>query len=168
MIIDSKGKLFGKISIIDILIVLVLLAAIAGVGYKYAASKTTTPFTVKDDIRMKFYGAEVPEYAANSVKAGDTVKDLVKGTVFGTVKEVVVDKAISVASTDRGEIVQASRPGFASIMITVEGKGLLGDGRSGVTIDNSEYYIGDAIDKLRAGNAALYYNVRVYDISKKR
>jgi len=32
MIIDSKGKLFGKISIIDILILVVLIAGIAEYG----------------------------------------------------------------------------------------------------------------------------------------
>jgi len=35
MIIDSKGKLFGKISIIDILILVVLIAGIAGVWVKF-------------------------------------------------------------------------------------------------------------------------------------
>ena len=33
--LDEKGRLFGKINIVDLLIVLVLIAAVAFVGIKY-------------------------------------------------------------------------------------------------------------------------------------
>lgn len=36
MIIDSKGKLFGKVSIIDILVLVVLVAGIAGVWANFS------------------------------------------------------------------------------------------------------------------------------------
>ena len=35
MIIDKKGKLFGKINIIDLLLIIILVAAIGIFGYKY-------------------------------------------------------------------------------------------------------------------------------------
>ncbi|HAA43417.1 MAG TPA: hypothetical protein DCE02_05365, partial [Ruminiclostridium sp.] len=38
MIIDSKGKLFGKISIIDILILAVIIAGTAGVWHMFFRS----------------------------------------------------------------------------------------------------------------------------------
>ena len=39
MIIDNKGRLFGKISIIDILIVVIIIVAVAGIGSKFVKSK---------------------------------------------------------------------------------------------------------------------------------
>ena len=40
MLIDEKGRLFGKINIVDFLVVAVILLAIAGVGYKLISSSS--------------------------------------------------------------------------------------------------------------------------------
>ena len=33
-VVDEKGKIFGKLNIIDLLVILLLIAAVALVGYK--------------------------------------------------------------------------------------------------------------------------------------
>lgn len=40
--IDKKGKLFGKLNIIDLLVIIVILAIVAVVGYKVLENKNTT------------------------------------------------------------------------------------------------------------------------------
>lgn len=40
-VIDEKGKLFGKINLIDLLVVLVILAVVAGVFWKLAGDEVT-------------------------------------------------------------------------------------------------------------------------------
>ena len=96
MIIDSKGKLFGKVSIIDIIIIIVVIAAIAGVGYKLKQSNTITLTTKTDKVRLTFFSEESTEYAVKAVKVGDVVKDIDQGTTFGrVVEDIKTDKAMS-------------------------------------------------------------------------
>jgi len=153
VIIDSKGKLFGKISIIDILIVLVVIGIIAGVGYKFTRSKTPTVFTKQDTLEVEFFVEEVLDAVANSIKIGDAAKEAVQNASFGTVKDIKIDKAISYAADDKGEYKVSSRPGYSSVVITTEAKGIYGS--NGTTIGSAEYYIGSYMT-LRVGNAALY------------
>ena len=162
MIIDSKGKLFGKVSIIDILIVLIVLAAVAGVAYKFTKSKTASPFVKLDNLEIKFYQEEVPEYVAKAVKRGDLAVESEQNSVFGRVTDIKVDKSVSWSQTPIGEIIQSTKPGYSSVLITIEGKGIYGD--SGVRIGNADYYIGRTT-LLKVGNAIFYG--RIYDIRKK-
>lgn len=161
MIIDSKGKLFGKVSIIDILIVLVIIAGVGGVTYKFNKSKAVTPFTKTEDIQIVFFTEDIPDYVAQSIKQGDLVKDRVSNSVFGRVKEVKIDKGIFYAPNDRGEMVASSKPGYVSLMLTVEGQGIYTD--NGVTFGNVDYYINKTLE-VRAGNTAIW--TRVYNIRK--
>lgn len=152
MLIDSKGKLFGKISIVDILILAVILIFVAFMGMKYIKAGAATPFTNKDKIEIAFYGNEVFDYAANSVKKGDIVKDSVRNSVFGTVTEVSVEESKSYASDSSGKYATSPKEGYKSIYITVEGEGLYSD--AGVEFDSSSYYVGRSID-LNVGNSSF-------------
>lgn len=162
MIMDEKGKLFGKISIVDILIVLVVLAAIAGVGYKFAKSKVASPFVKPDTIQIQFYGEEIPDYAAKAVKKGDAGVDPVKNSVFGSVTDVKIDKSASYGTDAKGQYVRSSKDGYSSIYVTLEGSGTYSD--NGVKFGSDLYFIGKTME-VRVGNTALW--VRISDIRKK-
>jgi len=161
MFIDKKGKLFGKVSIIDILIVLIVIAGAAGLAYKVKNSRTITPFTKTDNIQIVFIADETLEFVADAIKPGDVVKDLVKGTVFGEVKSITKKESVTRIATDDGRIVVASKPGYVSVEVIVEGKGVYTD--TGVTFDNADYYIGKSFE-VKVGNTATY--LRIYDLKK--
>lgn len=168
MIIDNKGKLFGKVSIIDILIVLIVVGAIAGVGYKFGKAKIVNPLTgAKDGIQIQFYSAEVLDYAAKSVKIGDPVVDVLQNVTVGKVKEVKIGKSASPASGSTGDWAAAPKPGYASLLVTVDTEGKYGN--SGVTIGNGVFYVGQSFERFTIGNAAFNFNsIKVYDIKKTR
>lgn len=165
MVIDSRGKLFGKISIIDIMIVVILMAAIAGVGYKFSKSGTIGSSAKADDLEIVFYAEEVPDYAAQAIKIGDIVKDGVQNSTFGRVKDIKIGDSVSWAQAENGEWFPSTKKGYVSIYITAEGKGIFED--SGVSIDSSDYFIGLTIDRLRAGNSAFNFVAIIHDIKKK-
>src|SRR3989339_1801566 len=102
MLIDKKGKLFGIVSIIDILVVVVIIISILGISYKFLYSKTVSPFVKADKIVLKFYAEEVPDFAANNIQINSQVKDFEKGTNFGIVTHSKVDKSVSFVETDKG------------------------------------------------------------------
>lgn len=158
MLIDKKGKIFGKISVIDIIILAVVIAAVAGLSYKFTNLKTSA----KDDITIQFYSEESPDFTVSKVNTGDIVKDPVKNTVFGKVTDKKIDKSIVYSANSKGEIVVSTKPNSSSILITTEGKGSFS--KSGVTIGTADYTIGKTME-IRVGNTSFW--VRVYNIQKK-
>lgn len=164
MIIDNKGKLFGKISIIDILIFLIIVAVVAGLGYKLTRSKSGSPvFTKQDEIEVKFRHDDVPEFVVRAIKEGDPVRESVQNASFGKVSNVETGESIVWLDTEDGQSVKGSREGYYSVEITMNAKGIMGS--SGVTIDKANYYVGQTLT-LYVGNAGLYSG-RISDIRKK-
>jgi len=169
MIISKDGKLFGKVSIVDILILLVIIGAVGGAVYKFAKSNTASPIFSKqeDDIRIQFYQPEVPEFIAKAVKIGDPVRESVQGTSFGTVSDIAIGESVSFGADENGNIVKASKEGYVSVLITMDAKGIIGE--NGVTIGKSIYHVGETVT-LYVGNAGFYSSYstgRIADISIK-
>lgn len=157
MLIDSKGKLFGRISIVDILIVVMILGVIGGVGYKFKKSSTSTPFAKKDTVQVTFYHPEANNYVEGTIKAGDIVRDKATGSVFGKVVSVSTDKAVSVGTNSEGQMVNTSNPRQRSITLVVEGEGIYKDGKSeqGVSFDNTDFFVNSSVE-LRVGDTTLW------------
>ena len=160
----AKNKKGRKIGIIDIIIIFVILTAAIGVGYKYNKDKAATPYTVKtEDVVIVYYSEEVPESAAKAVKVGDPVREALQNASFGQVSDVEIDKSVSWARNQKGELVKSTREGYSSITVTMNAKGVIGN--NGVTIDKSVYYIGQTIT-LYVGNSS-FSNGRISEIRKK-
>ncbi len=161
MIIDQKGKLFGKISIVDILIVVIIIAAVAGVYYKFGKTAASNILTKTDTVQIGFFMEDAPDYAVNSVKLGDTVKDRSQNVLLGKVISATPGPSIVFYPDSTGVVRSSSKPGYASIAIMVEGQGAYSD--TGVTINGIEYYINKQFE-TRVGPANFY--MRVSDIKK--
>ena len=58
--IDEKGRLFGKVNIVDLLIVIIILAAAAFLGYKLLGPQSTAANTQK--VLVTLYCEETPNY----------------------------------------------------------------------------------------------------------
>lgn len=153
MLIDNKGRLFGKVSIIDLVIILIVVAAVAGIGYKYAKSQIISPLSKTQNFIMTFQEDERPEFAVNAIKAGDIVKDKLSGVVIGKVTKVEIGPSKSYGNDSQGKWVQSPKPGYVSYFITVKGSGLLAP--SGVTIGGTEFCINKQ-DTTKFGNSLLY------------
>lgn len=162
MLIDDKGKLFGKINIIDLTIIFIIIGMAFGAWYKFGMSKDKVFGNQETSLQFQFYKEEVPDFIASSIKPGDIVIEPIQNIEFGRVKEVKVDKAISWDNTPKGETKPFSKPGYSSICLTVEGKGIFTD--RGVKIGVGMYFIGKEYE-IRVGNSALY--PRISDIKKK-
>jgi len=153
MIIDNKGKLFGKVSIVDIMIVLVVLAAIAGVAYKVTRNDSITPFAKLDTIQTELYFEEMTDFAAESLKVGAIVKEQSMGATLGKVIAVYSAPSISYGVANDGSIVQTTKPGYSSVRIVIEGNGKYGE--NGVYFDNAAYYINSSY-AFFVGNTKLW------------
>lgn len=158
MFIDDKGKLFGKVSIIDALIVLILIGLVAGFVFKTAKSKTIMEKT--STMQIQFFSEEAPEYVGTTIPIGASVRDAERGTVFGTVKDKKIDGAVSFGSAQSGEIVKSSKPNYSSILLTVNGNGILNE--NGLTIGGFEYNVGRTVT-LKVGTTIFI--ARIYSMN---
>ena len=66
--IDEKGRLFGKVNIVDLLIVIIILAAGAFLGMKLLGPDSAVANTQK--VRVTLYCEETPNYVAEQLEAG--------------------------------------------------------------------------------------------------
>ena len=62
--IDENGRLFGKVNIVDLLIVIIILAAAAFLGYKLLGPESTAANTQK--VLVTLYCEETPNYVTRS------------------------------------------------------------------------------------------------------
>ena len=95
MIIDNKGKLFGKINIIDLLIVIVIAAAVLLVAFKTVlpiggsgSSVSETIAKENVDVYFEFFAEEVPDYVVDgTMNVGDIVTEVGTDNVMGEIVE---------------------------------------------------------------------------------
>lgn len=162
MLIDEKGRLFKKINILDLVIILIILAAGIFVFQKFNTAGLKTIFTDTDKVSIEFYVEDCPDYLSQSMEVGQTAKDKVTNSTFGKVTDIEVGPSIFFASNDEGKMVSSSREGYVSLKITVDGEGIIND--MGVTYNNIDYYVWKYVE-LRVGNSLV--NTRVRSIVEK-
>lgn len=165
MLFDKKGKLFGKISIVDILIVVIIVAVIGGVYYKFGRSGTVTAFTKTDTVQVSFYSESIPKYIVDSIKVGDVAKDRVQTIVIGKVVDVKVEPDRQYEPNSEGKVILSSRPDYCSVTVVVEGQGIYA-ASSGVTFGGVEYFVNKPATEMRFGNSFFY--AKISDIKKAK
>lgn len=163
MLIDKNGKLFGKISVIDILIVVLFIGAILFSLNKIGLfSPKDALVTNNDKIEIIFYQEEINTFTANNVNIGDPATESLQNSSFGNVTEVKIEDSVSWGADEDGKQVSTSKEGYSSVYISLESSGIIGD--NSVILGGSNYYIGETIT-LRVGNSIFFG--QIYDAKKK-
>lgn len=122
-LIDEKGRLFGKLNIIDLLIVLIIIGGLAGVAWKFGFIKkmsTQTAGTKKPIV--KIWVKKVSDYTASAIAAsnGDNIKDVKTNDTIGKIIAVDVNPAKDVAPDSAGKWVISEVPEQKDVVITME------------------------------------------------
>lgn len=160
--IDKNGKLFGKINIIDAIIVIILLAALLFGAYKFGLfSPEKATAAVADKIRLVFYQEEVNNFTVENAKLQDPVTETLQNAYLGDVVDIKADKSVSWGYDKDGRQVKSTKEGYSSVLITTETTGTIGS--SGILTGGSKYYIGQLMT-LRVGTSTFY--CRLYEAEK--
>jgi len=134
MIIDKEGKLFGKVSIIDILFILVIIIGILGVFFvkeKLSDDKVLTDGTnmliqsaqQHDKLEVRLKVKEVRSVTRDAVVVGDDVYIVSNDEKLGTVLRVESTPAKREVLADDGTAYVASVPERYDVTIVVEVNG---------------------------------------------
>jgi len=139
MIIDKKGKLFGKINIIDLAVVLVIIFfAFNAFSTSNAIENQEIIEAERAYITLEF--EEVHSNFLNVVNVGDLVRDSVRGFVLGEIVEVESESYKEMLTSSDGKVEYKEIPGKYNIQVILETKGVF-DG-NGVLVESKRYYIG--------------------------
>ncbi len=136
MIMDKNGKLFKKISIIDLFVILAIIAAIVGISARFVTSaaknvreKILFSYVVEiEDIRM---------YTIEALNKKGIVTDIKGNSVVGKITNVEYEPMEVQSITADGRTVFAEKPEKYTALITVNAEGNESD---------SGYFVGDNIE----------------------
>ncbi|MBO5955710.1 MAG: DUF4330 domain-containing protein [Clostridia bacterium] len=131
MIINKEGKLFGKISIIDIVVVLAIIVLALGLYMRFANSDNTKVSTEKQQIE---YSVLIKGVRMGTVQAlsqlGPITNDSTK-EYAGEIVDVTYTDALETRELSNGKVVETLLPERYNVIAKIQV-----DGRAG----NSGYY----------------------------
>lgn len=118
--IDKKGKLFGKINIVDLIIVIFVCVAAVATVYKFgfSAHKNVNQSDITLEYVLKTSG--VRSFTADKITIGDEIYDDETDRFLGTVSKVEKKEALGHLQKADGEIVYTEKPQRYDVYITVE------------------------------------------------
>ncbi len=143
-----------KFNIIDAIIILVVIAAIAFVGFKFISNKNSSANI--DKYVITFYGEEVSDFVPEYIALGDNVYDDVEEVVIGTVVDIQTNDSVTYTTNDSGQVIQTSKPGYKSIKVMTEVSAT--EFSNGILVDDIKYGVGHTLT-MRAGTAKLFLKV---------
>ena len=150
-----------KFNLVDAIIVLIVVAAVAVVGVKVAKSGAIQGNSAQYEVT--YFCEEAPTFAAEIIKVGDKVSDEQKDTDLGVVTNVVLGPSRSYATTDDGDILCKGKEGYNSVEITTTLNGEHYE--HGVVVGSSKYGVGHSIT-IRAGKAKIFGRVSGIEIKE--
>lgn len=143
--INKEGKLFGKISIIDILVIIVIIAMAAGVYMRFFR----TPETVKVETEKFNYTVRVEKirkYSVDALSHMGAMYDTETKEYLGDIVEIVsVEPTKETSITARGKAVEIEYPERYTVTIKVETDGNVGE-NGYYTASNRMISVGGAME----------------------
>lgn len=152
-IIDDKGRLFGLLSFIDVVVAAVVIILAIAVFVKFRVNNN--PLTSSNSVAVS-YTVKISTIRDTNVKhlrPGDKLYAAEVNTLIGTIKDVEVTDAKSIESLPNGTYVEANVEGYYDVLLTVE---------TMCSFSNGRYYI-DRTFELNA-NSELWMYTKYNDI----
>lgn len=150
-VIDQNGRLFGKISVIDLLVVAVVIVLAAALHFK--SGQTHTGITVTEQpITFQLRVRGVRSYVVDAIRVGDGLYDQnysSGGRALGEITDIQVerDPGTTMAYLNDGTVALIDTDDTVDLLITVKGQGLL----------NGKSYSVNRVYDLAVNSARAYY-----------
>ena len=141
---DKNGKIKGKVSIIDILVILLIVAVIVGIAARYGSSVTTA---VKSDKQFEYVLRieNVRKYTVNALEKKGKITDKKSEKDLGEITDVRVENATQQSITASGELKKPEIPERYTCYVTIRATGKESDDNY-ILEDSTELSVGRNID----------------------
>ncbi len=158
--IDKKGKIFGLINIVDLLIIATVIVFVVGGTLKFGKiNKISQEGTQEINMSIKVEG--VSAGLANAIKKDDLLKDSVRGTDFGKVlgKKITPHKEMAIDQSGKVEFLEV--PDSFDVEIDIVARGTFTD--NGVLLGNNSVFIGS---EIRLKSSLYVFDSKIINIQE--
>lgn len=128
-VIDHNGRLFGKISVIDVLVILVVIA-LAGALYVKNTRPHTGTSVATQTITYQVLVEGAQSYLKDNIHVGDKVYDLTYssgGSPLGEITDIEEQPGSKLTTFTDGTMGLAQVEDGVNLLLTIQGEGLVGD-----------------------------------------
>ncbi|MBQ2662810.1 MAG: DUF4330 domain-containing protein [Clostridia bacterium] len=143
---DKNGKIAGKISIIDILVILLVIVVIAGIAVRYG-SKITTAVRSSEKFEYTMRIESVRKYTVDALEKKGRITDKKSEKDLGNIVDVRYEPAKMQSTTANGRVVMPVMPDRYTCYVTIQAVGRESD-------DN--YVLDDSTELSVGRNVELY------------
>jgi len=140
---DKNGRLFGKISIIDMFVVLLIAAIVTGVVFRFGFSGSVAR-NDETAFRYTIQFRRVREFTRDYHRAGigTVVYERFSNNPVGVVYQVTYSQFYEVHRMPDGSVVELELPGFKNIYVTIDTRGFIDDRGAFFTEESFELRVG--------------------------
>ncbi|KUO72761.1 MAG: hypothetical protein APF77_02015 [Clostridia bacterium BRH_c25] len=125
MLLDEKGKLFGKISIIDIGVLLLIIALLGGAYYKFFMVDKNQNAAKFDTLEYTVVLVEgVRQQSVDAIEVGADIYDVKTDTPMGKIVSKEVIPAVEQLTKADGTVVLAEKPERFNVRVTIQVPGV--------------------------------------------
>ena len=148
-IIDKQGRLFGKISIIDVFVVLIVLILGAALYVKFGVLDITSQSTGSTPITYSVTTFGIREATVNDLAVGDLLFDADNniGTSIGKITAIDIVPATEAVRLTDGTYVMGTVQDRFDVTLTLEASGM---------INNGKYYV-NKVYEVNANSVRTFY-----------
>ncbi|HYF93312.1 MAG TPA: DUF4330 domain-containing protein [Symbiobacteriaceae bacterium] len=147
-IIDQKGRLFGKVNLLDLTVVLVILAVAGRFGYQYVKRDAAAPAAAQQIVEVQFLLSPVRDPSVTLLQVNNAKPIQIYDSKSQAYLGQIVEVKTSPAKVHGDDSEYESKYTFDHI-ITVRGTGLVSE--NGVTLGGVEMKVGRAQDLRTSG-----------------
>ena len=137
---DKNGKIGGKVSIIDILVVVLVVAVIVGIVARYGSSVTSNK-----QFEYVLKVESVRQYTVDALEKKGKVTDKKSEKDLGEIVDVQVENATLQSTTASGELKNPELPGRYTCYVTIRATGKESDDNY-ILEDSTELSVGRNVD----------------------
>ncbi|MCL2576023.1 MAG: DUF4330 domain-containing protein [Defluviitaleaceae bacterium] len=123
---DKNGKLFGKISIIDLLVIIIILAVAAAAVYRFASPNAAIS-RGEQTITFTVYVESVRDFTLTNHQTGLRIYEHISNQFLGYLVDVEYAPATLEVELLNGEIGRFEAPERISLLLTIESQGRVTD-----------------------------------------
>ena len=130
-LIDRNGRLFGKVSVIDLIVVAVVLVLAVALNMKNNHLSHTSTSVTNDPITYQVLVSGSRNYVADAIREGDLMFDQERssGGTLGKILSIEVLPGSKMAELNDGTVEVIPAEDCVNLLLTVQGEGIVSDGR---------------------------------------
>ena len=158
----KNGRIFGRINILDLLLVLVIVAAVAFVGLTRGTGILPGGPAGETTYTMRFFIPQTYDFVVEHLSIGDQVIDHTRLVSFGRITDIQASEGLEWHPNADGILIASPYEGMHALEITTEVTLPAGAHDSGLHIQGNRFGVGQTV-VIRAGDTLISLRISAFE-----